>query len=123
MTLDRMAVDGKPVDHLCQAWRARSTVLSLGNNPKMTGRSMFIDGLSRCVMDSLEDRRLLASVTVNPGTAFQTIQGWGNFRGVRKQRTSRIVWLRPVKGAGPLVGRACDTEVRYHGKAIHVKAP
>ena len=34
-------------------------------------------GLLRGSVESLEDRRLLAAVTINPNVTYQTIQGWG----------------------------------------------
>ncbi len=47
----------------------------------------------------------------------------GEFPGMLKQRTFRIVWVRPGKGVGPLPETAADAEVRYEGKTIEVKAP
>jgi alpha-D-xyloside xylohydrolase len=44
----------------------------------------------------------------------------GEFPGMTKQRTFRIVWVRPGKGNGPLAEKAADAEVRYEGKAIDV---
>src|SRR5437763_1258951 len=31
-----------------------------------------------CFAETLEDRRLLAAVTLNPSVTYQTIQGWGS---------------------------------------------
>ena len=47
----------------------------------------------------------------------------GEFPGMLKQRTFRVVWVRPGKGVGPLQEQTVDAEVRYEGKAIEVKAP
>src|SRR6185295_12780451 len=47
----------------------------------------------------------------------------GDFPGMLKQRTFRVVWVRPGKGVGAQLEKSADTEVRYEGKAIEVKAP
>ncbi len=47
----------------------------------------------------------------------------GEFSGMLKGRTFRIVWVRPGKGAGAQADQTADVEVRYEGKAIEVKAP
>jgi alpha-D-xyloside xylohydrolase len=47
----------------------------------------------------------------------------GEFPGMLKERTFRVVWVRPGKGTGPLAEKDADTEVRYTGKAIEVRAP
>ncbi len=47
----------------------------------------------------------------------------GEFPGMLKERTFRVVWVRPGKGAGALAEKDADTEVRYTGKAVEVRAP
>ena len=47
----------------------------------------------------------------------------GEFPGMLKERTFRIVWVRPGKGVGPLLEAAPDAEVRYSGKAVEIKSP
>jgi alpha-D-xyloside xylohydrolase len=47
----------------------------------------------------------------------------GEFPGMLRQRTFRVVWVRPDRGVGFLPAPAVDAEVRYEGKAISVQAP
>lgn len=47
----------------------------------------------------------------------------GEFPGMLRQRTFRIVWVRPGKGVGPLHETTADVEVRYDGKSMEIKAP
>ncbi len=47
----------------------------------------------------------------------------GAFPGMLKERTFRIVWVRPGKGVGPEMEASPDLEVKYAGKAMEVKAP
>jgi len=47
----------------------------------------------------------------------------GEFPGMLKERTFRIVWVRPGKGVGPLAEAAADAEVHYAGKAMDIRSP
>ncbi len=47
----------------------------------------------------------------------------GEFPGMLKERTFRVVWVRPEKGAGALAVKDADTEVRYVGNAVEIRAP
>jgi alpha-D-xyloside xylohydrolase len=47
----------------------------------------------------------------------------GEFPGMLKQRTFRVVWVRHGAGVGPAAEKTADAEVRYEGKAVAVKAP
>ncbi len=47
----------------------------------------------------------------------------GEFPGMLKQRTFRVVWVRPGRGTGPLAEKSADAEVRYEGKPIEVPVP
>jgi alpha-D-xyloside xylohydrolase len=47
----------------------------------------------------------------------------GEFPGMLKERTFRVVWVRPGKGVGPEFEKAPDAEVRYVGRAMEIKAP
>jgi alpha-D-xyloside xylohydrolase len=47
----------------------------------------------------------------------------GGFPGMLQERTFRVVCVRPGKGAGALVEKDADAEVRYTGKAVEVRVP
>jgi alpha-D-xyloside xylohydrolase len=47
----------------------------------------------------------------------------GTFPGMLKERTFRIVWVRPGKGIGASPETTADAEVPYAGKSVDVKAP
>lgn len=47
----------------------------------------------------------------------------GEFPGMLRQRTFRVVFVRPGKGTGPLLGQTADAEVRYDGTSLDVRAP
>jgi alpha-D-xyloside xylohydrolase len=47
----------------------------------------------------------------------------GEFSGMLRNRTFKIVWARPGKGIGGDPSNAPDTEVRYEGKAVEIKLP
>jgi alpha-D-xyloside xylohydrolase len=47
----------------------------------------------------------------------------GEFPGMLKGRTFRVVWARPGKGVGPMQEKTVDVEVRYEGKVVEVKMP
>jgi alpha-D-xyloside xylohydrolase len=47
----------------------------------------------------------------------------GEFAGMLKERTFRVVWVRQGNGAGAQFQDAPDAEVTYSGKALQVKAP
>jgi alpha-D-xyloside xylohydrolase len=47
----------------------------------------------------------------------------GEFPGMLKERTFRIVWVRPGKGVSPLEEASPDREVKYTGATVEVTAP
>jgi alpha-D-xyloside xylohydrolase len=47
----------------------------------------------------------------------------GEFPGMLKERTFRVVWVRPGKGTGPLPEVTPDAEVQYSGKTLDIQAP
>lgn len=47
----------------------------------------------------------------------------GSFPGMLKERTFRVVWVRPKHGTGIPTTEQPDTVVRYDGRALSVSAP
>jgi alpha-D-xyloside xylohydrolase len=47
----------------------------------------------------------------------------GEFPGMLKERTFRIIWVRPGRGVGIGESRATDSEIHYAGKVIELKEP
>lgn len=47
----------------------------------------------------------------------------GEFPGMLRQRTFRVVWVRPGRGGGPDLSAEADVEVRYEGAPVTVKPP
>ena len=47
----------------------------------------------------------------------------GEFPGMLRNRTFRVVWVRPGKGVGPTAEASADAVILYTGKAVEVQAP
>ncbi|MEO8541470.1 MAG: glycoside hydrolase family 31 protein [bacterium] len=47
----------------------------------------------------------------------------GEFPGMLRERTFRVVWVRPGKGTGALAEKDADVVAHYAGKAVEVRAP
>jgi alpha-D-xyloside xylohydrolase len=47
----------------------------------------------------------------------------GKFSGMTRSRTFRIVWVRPGTGVGDKPPEKVDSEIRYSGQPVTVRAP